>query len=55
MKTELKAEAVKRAKYYRGMKDLSNNRDDIKYFQGRYEEVMEANDLTEEEIKGEGK
>lgn len=50
-KLELRAEAVKRAVHFREKKDLSMRVKDFKYWQGRYEEVMDNFNLTEEDLK----
>lgn len=47
---ELKAEAVKKAKYYIEKMDTSK-RNDYWYFKGKYDEVMEMNNLTEQDIQ----
>lgn len=48
---QLKAEAVKRAKYYKKMRDKNKGSIDWIYFNGRLQECMEFNDLTEENLK----
>lgn len=52
---DLKAEAVKRAKYFLEMMELSEKEGtmngDFNYFKGRFDEVMEMNNLTEEDLK----
>jgi len=48
---ELKAEAIKRAKYFNKSWFFCNKEIEAQYWRGRYEEVMEANNLTEEDLK----
>ena len=47
---ELKEEAVKCAKYYYEMMQTSDFSDYF-YFKGRYDEIIERNDLTEDDLK----
>ena len=47
---KIKAEAVKCAKYFRDMMDSSVGTDRY-YFKGRFDEVMERNNLTEDDLK----
>jgi len=49
--TDLKAEAVKCAKYYYEMMQTLEFQSDYFYFKGRYDEIIERNDLTEEDLK----
>ena len=49
--SKLKAEAVKCAKYYYEMMQTSEFHSDYFYFKGRYDEIIERNDLTEEDLK----
>lgn len=51
---KLKAEAVKCAKYFLKQKELANFRGDKfseVYWTGRFDEAMERNNLTEEDLK----
>ncbi|MFW6129985.1 MAG: hypothetical protein ACOC56_02300 [Atribacterota bacterium] len=48
-KENLKAEAVKRAKYFKKMIKQDNREDDLFWF-GRLTEVKEFNNLTEEDV-----
>jgi len=50
-KDNIKAEAVKCAKYYYEMMQTSEFQSDYFYFKGRYDEIIERNDLTEENLK----
>lgn len=47
-KDELKAEAVKRANHY---KKKSEGFESVLYWKGRFDEVMEANDLTVKDLE----
>lgn len=48
---ELKAEAVKRAKHFKNKIENSENIVIENYFCGRLDEVIEANNLTEDDLK----
>lgn len=44
------AGAVKRAKYFKEMMNTSS-KEDFYYFKGRFDEVVDANNLTDEDLK----
>lgn len=50
---EIKREAVKRAKHFRHKKDIEKDALKFCYWEGRYIEVMEMHNLTEEDLKQE--
>ena len=49
----LKAEAIKRAKYYKEKVEYWTGKhiEDKNYWEGKYDEVMEANNITSEDLK----
>ena len=49
--SKLKEEAVKCAKYYYEMMQTSEFQSDYFYFKGRYDEIIERFNLTEEDLK----
>jgi len=51
-RNKLKANAIKRAKKFKEKRDSFPNFNPRNiYYEGRYDEVMEANDLTEEDLE----
>lgn len=51
---ELRAEAVKRAEYFRKMRDINRKEENFmasSYWKGRLDEALEANNLSEEDLQ----